>query len=131
MKAKVWNDNIYPYSEKFKGDLIKIEPNSFIEMDYDEAVMFLGTFSSIVRDADGQATQASWKKLRIEPMGKPSDNVIKADPNKCIACGKVLSSQAELAQHIFNEHPEMLDPESKAEAVANLNKMKIAQGKGR
>ena len=131
MKSKVWNDNIYPYSERFKGDLIEIPPRSFIEMDYDEAIMFRGTFSSIVRDADGQAKQSSWKMIRVEPLGNPVDNVIKADPNKCQACGKVLSNQAELAQHIFNEHPEMLDPESKSEAVAALNKMKSAQGKGK
>jgi len=131
MKAKVWNDNIYPYTENFKGDVITIEPNSFIEMDYDEAVMFRGTFSSIIRDADGQPTQQSWKKIRVEPLGNPVDNVIKSDPNKCLACGKVLGSQAELAQHIFNEHPAMLDPESRSEAVENLTKMKTSQGKGR
>jgi hypothetical protein len=131
MRAKVWNDNIYPYSEKFKGDLIKIEPNSFIEMDYDEAIMFKGTFSSIVRDADGHPKQESWKKIRVEPIGNPVDAVIKTDPNKCLACGKVLGSQAELAKHIFDEHPAMLDQESKDDAIANLNKMKASQGKGR
>lgn len=131
MRAKVWNDNIYPYTERFKGDIIKIEPKSFIEMDYDEAVLFRGTFSSIVRDADGQPKQESYKMIRIEPLGNPVDNVVKTDPNKCLACGKVLGSQAELAKHIFDEHPEMLDPESKTEAVNALNKMKTGQGKGR
>ena len=131
MKAKVWNDNIYPYTEKFKGDEIYIPAGKFVEMDYDEAIMFKGTFSPIVRDADNQPTQQSWKKIRVEAMGNPVDAVIKEDPNKCQACGKVLSNQAELAQHIFNEHPEMLDTESKAEAISNLNKMKSAQGKGR
>lgn len=130
MKAKVWNDNIHPYSERFKGDLIVIPAGQFIEMDYDEAVMFRGTFSSIVRDADGQPKPESYKKIRIEALGNPLDNVIKSDPNKCLACGKVLGSQAELAKHIFDEHPAMLDHESKDEALANLNKMK-SQGKGR
>ena len=131
MKAKVWNDNIFPYTERFKGDIITIPPKSFIEMDYDEAVMFRGTFSSIVRDADGAPKAESYKMIRIEPQGNPVDNVIKQDPNKCLACGKVLGSQAELAQHIFNEHPAMLDSESKDEAISNLNKMKASQGKGR
>ena len=131
MKAKVWNDNIFPYTERYKGDLIEIPAKSFIEMDLDEAVMFRGTFSSIVRDADGQPKKESFKMIRVEPQGNPVDNVIKSDPNKCLACGKVLGSQAELAQHIFNEHPAMLDPESRSEAVENLNKMKTSQGKGR
>lgn len=129
MRAKVWNDNVYPYSEKFKGDDIYIPAGQFIEMDYDEAIMFKGSFSSIVRDADGQPKPESYKKIRVEALGNPVDNVIKSDPNKCLACGKVLGSQAELAKHIFDEHPAMLDQESKEEAIANLNKMK--QGKGR
>lgn len=131
MKAKVWNDNIFPYTEKFKGDVITIEPKGFIEMDYDEAVMFRGTFSSITRTADGAPKQESYKMIRIEPQGNPVDHVVKQDPNKCLACGKVLGSQAELAQHIFNEHPAMLEQDSKEDAIANLNKMKASQGKGR
>lgn len=131
MRAKVWNDNIFPYTERFKGDQITIAANSFIEMDYDEAVLFRGTFSSIIRDPDGQPKPESYKKIRIEPMGNPVDAVVKTDPNKCLACGKVLGSQAELAKHIFDEHPAMLDQESKDEALTNLNKMKQSQGKGR
>jgi len=129
MRAKVHNDNIYPYRERFKGDMIEIAPKSFIEMDYEEAIDFRGTFNSIVRDADGQPKAESYKMIRVEPLGNPSDAAVKADPNKCQACGKVLKNQMELAQHIFDDHPEMLDPESKDQATANLKKM--AQGKGK
>lgn len=130
MRAKVWNDNIYPHKEYFKGETFIIPPQSFIEMDYDEAILFRGQFSSIRRDADGQPTKESFKMIRIEPMGSPADNATKPDPNKCQACAKTFANQGELAAHIFDVHPEAMAPESKDEAVANLKKIS-AQGKGK
>tara|TARA_R110000868_G_scaffold62962_3_gene189966 strand:- start:19733 stop:20128 length:396 start_codon:yes stop_codon:yes gene_type:complete len=131
MKAKVWNDNDYVYKEYFKGDNIVIPPKSFIEMDYDEAVMFRGTFNSIVRDADGQPKRESYKMIRIEKPQGADEVQTKVDPNKCIACGKGFSNQGALAQHVFDEHPESMASESRDEAVANLNKMKAQTGRGK
>ena len=129
MRAKVYNDNKHVYKETFKGDQIVIEPGKFIEMDYDEALMFKGTFNGIKLDADGRPTPESFKMIRVEPMGNPADSVIKSDPNKCAACAKVFTDQGALAQHIFDEHPESMAPESRDEAVAALNKMKSQTGK--
>jgi hypothetical protein len=68
MKVRVVNDNTYPYSEKFKGADINIDPGKYVEMERDEAVLFLGQFNSIERDVDGRPHPKSYKKLRIEKI---------------------------------------------------------------
>lgn len=66
MKVKIWNDNTYPYTEEFKGDKIHIEANKYVEMEREEAVLFMGQFNSIVRDVDGNPHPKSFKKLRMD-----------------------------------------------------------------
>lgn len=124
MRAKVYNDNTFPHKEYFKGETVSIPAGEFIEMDYDEAIEFRGQFTSIVRDADNQPKKESFKMIRVVPLGNHLDAASKSDPNKCLGCGKTLGSQGELAQHIFDVHPEQMDPASKDEAVKALNKMK-------
>lgn len=68
MEVKVWNDNTHPYKEEFKGKVIEIEPKKFVKMEKDEAVLFLGQFNSIERDADGNPHPKSFKRLRIEQV---------------------------------------------------------------
>lgn len=131
MKVKVWNDNIFPHRERFKGEFIDIPAKAFVEMEEDDAIMFRGQFSSIVTDADGRPKQESFKMIRIEKPEGVKEKTVQNDPNKCFACGKILSNQGELAQHIFDFHPEAMAPEGKEEAVAALNKMKANTGKGK
>ena len=65
--CKVWNDNIHPYDEKFKGRDVVIEPKSFIEMDLDEAHQFLGTMGKAPKKkGDGTPDERCFKMLRIE-----------------------------------------------------------------
>lgn len=68
MIVKVWNDNIHPFKQKFKGDVVTIEPKQFIKMDDSDARLFLGEFSPILRDADGAPDPKGFKKLRIEEI---------------------------------------------------------------
>lgn len=121
-RAKVFNDNIYPYNETFKGEKISIPVKGFIEMDYDEAIEFRGAFSSIERDATGTPKPSSYKMIRVEKIG--GDDAAIVDTNKCVACGKAFAGQGELANHIFEQHPESMAPESREEAISALNKMK-------
>jgi hypothetical protein len=65
MKVQVVNDNTYPYTEEFKGQKITIEPKGHVEMERDDAVLFLGTFSPISYDVDGNPHPKSYKKLKI------------------------------------------------------------------
>jgi hypothetical protein len=129
MKAKVFNDNIFEYKERFKGDQIVIPAKGYIEMQYEEAMEFKSTFSPIVLDADGRPKAEGFKMIRVEPIGDPTKAKSKLDENKCHACGKVLESQAALAAHILEVHPESLSTDSRDEALASLARMK--QGKGK
>lgn len=43
--VKVWNDNVHPHKERFRGDLIVIEPKGFVEMEWEDAIQFKGQFT--------------------------------------------------------------------------------------
>lgn len=76
MIVKVWNDNVHPYKEKFRGKTIEIGPRDYVEMDLNEAHIFLGVMPpNIEVDAGGIQKPTSYKMLRIE---RP--DVIKAEP---------------------------------------------------
>ena len=53
MQVKVFNDNVHPYTEKFRGKEITIGAKQFIEMDEDEAEYFKGTFTFPVKNGEG------------------------------------------------------------------------------
>ena len=75
MQVKVWNDNVHPYREKFKNKSIEIPPHDFIEMEYHEAVYFLGTMPpNIQTDAGGTQKPISYKMLRIEKPGQATED---------------------------------------------------------
>lgn len=74
-KVKVWNDNVHPFSQKFKGQEILIPAKNFIEMDYSAAQQFLGKPSPIKRDGMGQQDPVSYKMLRIEGTPKFENKV--------------------------------------------------------
>lgn len=88
--AKVWNDNIFPYSEKFKGEQVSIEPGQFHEMDIDEAHMLLGTYVPPKKKGDGTFDPRSFKKLRLESNEVPQEKLV------CHADGSVVASVEEL-----------------------------------
>lgn len=115
--CKVWNDNDYLYEEKFKGDHYVIEPKGFIEMDFDEAHQFLGTFKAMIKRGDGTIDPRSYKKLRIE--GGPSPAAV--DPLVCHANGQRASTTEELAKMLGQfSHLKAVDAE--AEKLAEENK---------
>jgi hypothetical protein len=112
--VKVWNDNDYPYSEKFKGEMINIKPKSFVEMDFNEASHFLGTFPKIMEtDAEGRIKPESYKRLRIEnPNGKAP--VIANQGFKCMQDGAVFQTQEQLDNYILAVHTDkMVDEDAK------------------
>lgn len=104
----VYNDNIYPLTENFKGDRIHIEPNQFVEMDFYDAHEFKGQYKPIQVDGAGNKKPESFKKVRIV---MPKDfNIQKAmniSPDsslKCNACGKVFKNVVELNKHVSDFH---------------------------
>jgi hypothetical protein len=124
-QVKVWNDNFHPYEEKFQGTFIRIEPHKCIEMDYDQAVLFLGTFIGFKRKKDGTQDPKSFKKLRIDAEDKKevilarSHSMDSEDKEKvflCHVCRKEFLTKKGLEKHIKDKHlSEMADKEAMKE----------------
>ena len=119
-KVKVWNDNVYPFTEvygKFKG--LTIEPGAFVEMDEEEAAEFMSAFSPIVKRGDGTDDPRYFKKLRKERLAAPV--VAEVDPLMNHATGRVAGSQAELLEAIKGlSHLRANDPEAEKAAASKL-----------
>lgn len=90
--VRVWNDNVYPHEERFKGKLITIEPGQYIEMDDDDAQMFKGQFTQILKRGDGTFDPRSFKKIRVERLEAKN---VELNPLFHHATGKVAKTQAE------------------------------------
>jgi hypothetical protein len=123
-RIKVWNDNVYAYEEKFKGDMIRIEPKTYVEMDYDEAILFKGTFAPIKRRGDGTFDPRSFKKIRLDEEDVRSVKTARLhfmDEDKekvyvCHACSKEFLTKTGLEKHIKQKHmSDMVDKEAMKE----------------
>lgn len=75
-KVKVWNKNVHPYKEVFKGTPIEIPAGGFVEMDYEEAVEFKGTFSPLPPE-DCPEPSKYYKMIVVDA---PKEPVYVADP---------------------------------------------------
>src|SRR5689334_10808269 len=64
--VKVRNRNTYPFTQKFKGKEVTIQPNGTVQMEFEDAVEFRGAFSPIKRDKDGNPHPSSYKMIEIE-----------------------------------------------------------------
>lgn len=96
-QVKVWNDNVHPFSQKFKGEIINIPAKSFIEMDWDDAMQFKSKGSPMAFDGMNNQKPESYKMLRIE--GRPSleDRVIMY---KCHLDGSIHATKDALEAHV-------------------------------
>lgn len=92
MLVKVHNLNVHPYQEEFRGVLVQIPANSFIEMDEDEADYFMQKFTFPKKDSQGRPDPVYFKKLKMERPPAKEDQFV------CHANGKKFSSQEDLAK---------------------------------
>lgn len=113
MQVAVFNDNIYPYKEKFRDKILEIPAKGHIMMDHDEAKIFLGTFNAPMLDADGNHMPQGYKMLRI--LGKKLPNLEPVKKLICHQCNMVFDSQADLETHIVALHVDNLMQETDAE----------------
>lgn len=116
--VKVWNDNVHPYTEKFKDQDIKIPPKSFIMMEAGEAVDFRGTFAPIKVDADGNPIAEGFKMIRIEEVKGDEDGEAADQVNPrtiCQACKYEASSEKDLNEHAKAMHADALFSDPLAE----------------
>ena len=101
-RVKVWNDNIYPHTETFKGEKINIPAGSYVEMDWEEAIEFKGQFTGIAPlGPDGKPDARYFKKIRLdapsEPIFKDEKLINHADGKKYDTRDELLAALAEFA----------------------------------
>jgi hypothetical protein len=111
-QIKVWNENSYPYEEKFRDNLIKIPPKGHVLMEKDEADTFFGTFKPPVLDGDGNHHPSGFKMLRLEPVGKQE---AAAAVFPCNVCNYKASSAEDLDEHSDANHLDRLVDQELAE----------------
>lgn len=126
--VKVWNDNRFPYREKFKGKEVTIPAHSSVDMEDDEAVLFLGTMGRMEFGADGRQKPESYKNLRIEknPTRLVADEPVTV---KCHACGFTSDSDAVLDDHIAQNHTEQMVHNDLAAAMSKVEEIKRKRGR--
>lgn len=96
-KVKVWNDNVYPHTEMFKGDTVHIPPKECIEMDWEEAIEFKGQFTGVKRLGNDQPDPAGYKMIRVE---HPSEPIFKDPPLVNHASGQKFVTKKELMESL-------------------------------
>jgi hypothetical protein len=122
-QVRVWNDNVHPYEEIFKGDKLLIGSKDFIEMDENEAVQFKGTFKPPVLNVDGVHLPEGFKMIRVEKI-QDHPSVVKADDSlQCNACKYKASSKADFDEH-SKTHAEHVLVDEVAEAEIKARKMR-------
>lgn len=121
MRVRVYNDNTYVYREKFKGEMIVIEPGKFVSMEDDDAVLFLGTFISPRVKGDNVPDPRGFKRLRIDKntqevaAARPVDQV---SALKCQKCGYSATSPTDLSEHALLAHErDLLDADEVKKAA--------------
>lgn len=118
-KVTVYNMNIHPLHEMFKGEEILIEPQDYWrdkkgnikELDIYEANDFRGQYHPVPFDGSGKMINdpKHFKMLKMDPVDKmeTSDDEDDAPAFKCMAkeCKHVSPSSEELDAHIKVRHP--------------------------
>ena len=123
----VVNDNVHPFRQEFKEEMISIPAGGKIEMDQEDAVMFLGMFYPPKKDGNDQPDPKHFKKLRIEPIKGGSVEPVK-ESFVCQKCKFVAQSKEDLESHIDEMHlDDLADADFKEQHVAEIAK----RGRGR
>ena len=116
MLVRVVNDNVYPYTEKYRGKTVHIPPKGYVEMDFNEASHFLGTNPGTAQvDTSGIPKPESYKMLRIVRPEDIEQEVV--PPSKrfvCMADGQEFPTQEALEAHVAaNYMDDMVDEKAK------------------
>lgn len=118
MQVKVYNDNVHPYREKFRGADIYIGPKEFIKMDLNEAHLFLGTMPpNIEVDANGIQKPTSYKMLRIDMKSGGGGVETNAAKYLCLACNKDLQTKPAYEEHLIEHHADQMIDDDAKEAI--------------
>lgn len=122
--VKVWNRNSFDHKELFKDDAVFIPAGKYIEMDYYDAVQFLGQFYPMKFGKDGIQDPKSYKWLEIDPEDKKKVFQSKGDKDEkdqvfvCHRCNKEFLTKNGLLKHIKTRHlDEMADKDARDELI--------------
>jgi hypothetical protein len=124
MQAKVFNDNTYPHTERFKGKEITIGSFEWIEMDHDEALEFIGQYTPILTDGENNPLPQYRKMLRVEKFG-PS--IAPPLPLVCHATGKFASDQNELHAMSLEHADKIAEPNIREKLLEEKNSLLIKE----
>ncbi len=124
MLARVYNDNVCVYKNRFKGELITIPPGQFITLPRAEAVQLSRSFMIHPDTFDGAGVQKkeSYSMLRVEvikdPNAKESD-----EPQmiRCMATNKEFATQKEFLEHLLSDE-KLMEANRAANEDANVPK---------
>jgi uncharacterized C2H2 Zn-finger protein len=89
-KVKVWNDDLSAYSEDWRGKTITIPPKECVEMGFEDAVVFRGSYPG----------KGITKMIRIEEPKNASVSVVPT----CMRCGMRFMHEGELITHLDQAH---------------------------
>lgn len=125
MQVKVWNDNVYPFTQELAGKVYRIPAKEYLEMDEEEADKLVKAFSPIRVNYDGAAEAASYKMLRVDQndlknIKDKRENKAKSGSYVCQACGYIASNKWELNGHIIDLHKDSF--EDRDEALESISK---------
>lgn len=112
--VKIRNLNKYPFTQKYQGKDVSIGAGEYIEMDEEEASVFVGMFFPFKRDNKGQDDPRYFKMLRIERDSAAVSVDKFANKFMCTACKEQTSSWVELEAHMrlmHSDQPTASDPE--------------------
>lgn len=97
---RVYNDNVHPFQQEYNGDMIKIPPKQYVEMEREDAKVFMGMYYPMKLDAMDQQDPRSYKMLRlVPPEGFEAEN-----KPTCHICGSKFDGEKTLAAHIDEAH---------------------------
>jgi len=125
---KVYNNNDHDFQEKYKGQMIVIKAHEYFEMDYEEAVDFIGKAVPIIRMKNGLPDPRSLKRLKITEEDKAKGRAVAtgdktSDQEKvfvCMGCSKEFRTKNGLLKHIKDKHQsQMIDEEARDELLDN------------
>lgn len=111
--VKIRNLNVHPFEQKYQGKMVhfgaKGSSDDYVEMDEEEAVVFLGQFSPFKLDNKGQHDPKYFKMLKIERDPKaPVKDAAAVVGHDCPACKEQTSSWLELEAHMRLMHSDQL-----------------------
>ena len=126
MLVRVFNDNSFLYSEKYKGKVYDIQPGASVEMEEDDAEHFLSQYTPVVKRGDNTPDPRFFKMLRIDPPLGSREH--KANPLMVHAAGKVAANAEEFeALTKMYAHSALRDKESEAQDMSSVKAQMEAQ----